>query len=77
MKEKYDSLFYWFEDNLFENDGDYSRSTNLIFSFIDFINDKKYNKLIANKLGISPNDKKSLKKAKNDMIGGCQKWLKN
>lgn len=76
MKEKYDSLFYWFEDNLFEDDGDYSRSTNLIFSFIDFINDKKYNKLIANKLGINPNDKKALKKAQNDMIGGCQKWLK-
>ena len=37
LKLKADELFWAFEENLFENKGDYPRKTNLVLEFSDFI----------------------------------------
>ena len=37
LKQKADELWYFFENNLFVNDGVYSYNTNLVFAFADYI----------------------------------------
>lgn len=37
LKEKADNLWFYYAENIFENNGNYSYSTNLVFSFADYI----------------------------------------
>lgn len=34
-------IFFWFEENRFENTGNYSRDLNLVFEFADWIDTKE------------------------------------
>lgn len=36
-KNLYDSIFYWYEQHVFENDGVWPRNVNLVFGFADWI----------------------------------------
>ncbi len=37
LKEKAEKLWIYFAENIFENKGNYSYNTNLVFSFADYI----------------------------------------
>lgn len=72
-KEKCDNLFTWFEENKFENEGDYPRDTNLVFSFMDYLDNADNEEEIADKLGLTDED--NFEQAKAEMLKGCEKWI--
>ena len=37
LKQKADELWYLFENNIFDNKGNFSYNTNLVFAFADYI----------------------------------------
>lgn len=72
-KEKCDNLFTWFEENKFENEGYYPRDTNLVFSFMDYLDNADNEEEIADKLGLTDDD--DLEQVKAEMKKGCITWL--
>lgn len=78
-KEKCDNFFTWFEENKFENEGDYPRDTNLVFSFMDYLDKADNEEEIAEKLGLEYNEETGtyigLDHAKSEMKKGCATWL--
>lgn len=78
-KEKCDNLFTWFEENKFENEGDYPRDTNLVFSFMDYLDKADNEEEIAEKLDLEYNEETGtyigLDHAKSEMKKGCATWL--
>ena len=40
-KDKMNKIFFWFEENRFENTGNYNRDLNLVFEFADWIDKKE------------------------------------
>lgn len=50
-KNRMDKIFRWFEDNLFKNSMDYSRSLNLVFEFADWIDTDSGKDVIADEFG--------------------------
>lgn len=47
-KDKMNKIFFWFEENRFENTGNYSRDLNLVFEFADWIDKKEGESFICN-----------------------------
>lgn len=78
-KENYNKLFSWFEENKFENEGDYPRDTNLVFSFMDYLDKAENEEEIADKLGLEYNEETEsyvgLEQAKEEITKGCNTWL--
>ena len=79
MHKKFDKLFKWFEDNEFKNEGVYCRTTNLVFEFMEWLENAE-DKFIAEELGLEFNEKtqqwEGLTDAKASMMKGCELWLR-
>lgn len=79
-EERYNQLFNWFEENRFQNTGDYPRDTNLVLEFQEYIGEID-NETLAGKLGFYKDfkDPKSAEKAASlarlQMTSGCDKWM--
>ena len=73
LKEKIDNLFSWFENNKFTNEGNYPRSTNLVFEFDEWIRELSDISL-SEYLGVSL---KSAVQARKMISAGIDKWLEN
>lgn len=79
-KERYNKLFWWFEENRFQNTGDYPRITNLVFEFSDYI-ERIDNQTLAAQLGFykdfkDPDDaEKAASLARLQMSSGIDNWL--
>ena len=79
-KVRYDNLFWWFENNLFKNEGNYPRKTNLVFEFSDWIESMDDDEL-AERLGLFADFKdvddacKAANQAREEMIRGIDNWL--
>ena len=74
LQSKADELWYWFEDNLFKNDGIYSYNTNLVFAFADYVD------------GVSDDDladflqcrqKRTVKRFRKMLNNGIDAWLQD
>lgn len=78
-KEKCDNLFTWFEENKFENEGYYPRDTNLVFSFMDYLDNADNEEEIAEKLELTYDEETEsyvgLDQAKEEMKKGCTAWI--
>lgn len=79
-KVRYDNLFWWFENNLFKNEGNYPRKTNLVFEFADWLEELDDDEL-AERLGLFADFKdvddayKAASQAREEMIRGIDNWL--
>lgn len=79
-KERYNKLFWWFEENRFQNTGDYPRKTNLVFEFSDYI-ERIDNQTLAAQLGFykdfkDPDDaERAAGLARLQMSSGIDMWL--
>jgi len=74
LKLKADKLFYIFEDNLFQNNGNYPRRTNLILEFSEYIINASKEELEKYITFNSDEEFLMLKKCINS---GIDKWLDN
>ena len=79
-KVRYYNLFWWFENNLFKNEGNYPRNTNLVFEFDDWV--RKVDKSeLAERLGFYSDYKdtddaeKRAEQARIEMLNGVDMWL--
>ncbi len=72
MKEKADELWFFFEQNKFKNEGEYSYNTNLVCAFADYVDG-----LSDDDLGdfLEDFDEQTIKKFRSIMNGGSEKWL--
>lgn len=79
-KVRYDNLFWWFENNLFKNEGDYTRKTNLVFEFSDWL-EKVDGSELAERLGLYADFKdvddveNAVNQAREEMMRGIDNWL--
>lgn len=80
-KVRYDNLFWWFENNLFKNEGDYPRKTNLVFEFSDWL-EKVDGSELAERLGLYADFKdvddveNAVNQAREEMMRGIDNWLR-
>lgn len=51
VRSSMDKIFRWFEDNLFKNELDHSRSLNLVLEFADWIDSDSGKDAIATEFG--------------------------
>lgn len=72
MKNKADKLWWYFEENLFINNGRFSYNTNLIFAFADYIDSLSDEKLSEFLDSNKPEDIKSFRKM---LLCGIDRWL--
>lgn len=72
MKEKYDSLFWWFEETLFEHKYDVPPNTSLVMEYREWIQNITSDEL-AEKLGVNP---EFVEVARQEIITACNDWLK-
>lgn len=79
-KVRYDNLFWWFESNLFKNEGNYPRRTNLIFEFAEWI-DNLDDDALAEHLDLFADYKdiddvlKAARQARKEILSGIDIWL--
>lgn len=79
-KVRYDNLFWWFENNLFKNEGNYPRATNLVFEFSDWLENVDGSEL-AERLGLYADFKdvddveNAANQAREEMMRGIDNWL--
>ena len=80
-KVRYDNLFWWFENNLFKNEGNYPRNTNLVFEFDDWVRKVDKSELAA-RLGFYSDYKdtddaeKRAEQARIEMLNGVDMWVR-
>ena len=80
-KVRYDNLFWWFENNLFKNEGNYPRATNLVFEFSDWL-EKVDGSELAERLGLYADFKdvddveNAVNQAREEMMRGIDNWLR-
>lgn len=80
FKEKLDKFFFWFEENKFENKGNYPRRTNLVLEFYDYTETLSDDEL-AGVLGLDADFEdlddaiKAASKAREMINNGIDKWL--
>lgn len=80
FKEKLDKFFFWFEENKFENKGNYPRRTNLVLEFSDYV-EKMDNCNLADSLGLTSDfddledAEKAAEKAREMIDTGIDTWL--
>lgn len=80
-KVRYDNLFWWFENNLFKNEGNYPRATNLVFEFSDWL-EKVDGSELAERLGLYADFKdvddveNAANQAREEMMRGIDNWLR-
>ena len=79
-RKKIDNLFWWFEENLFKNEGDYPRQTNLVLEFADYVDDASDFEL-AERLDLYKeykDDEEALEVVRHirtEILNGIDKWL--
>ena len=74
MNKKADELFWWFEQNRFENTGLYPRNTNLVFAFADYVDllsDEEIGTFLAK------NNKELATDFRKTIQTGIDKWIKS
>lgn len=75
-KQKMDKLFFWFEDNLFQNDGPHHRSLNLVFEFADWI-DSPHGAEKIEEYWDWWNDDDKIQEIRDEFSRGINLWLEN
>lgn len=72
MKEKADELWFFFEQNKFKNEGEYSYNTNLVFAFADYV-DGLSDEDLGDFLG--SDDDNLIKQFRRMINDGIEEWL--
>ena len=81
IKKRMDNLFWWFENNLFKNEGNYPRETNLVLEFDEWVRKADKDEL-AERLGFysdykDPEDaEKRAEQARIEMLNGVDMWVR-
>ena len=66
-------LFFYFEQNIFQNDGVWPRQVNLIFAFCDYIESMLDEEICVHLMSES---KKDVERFRFLVCDGTEKWLK-
>lgn len=71
MHGQYDKLFNWFEENKFERESNYPRSTELVFKFCDWLEETSDEDLWQH----LDCELEQVPACRKEMINGCNLWL--
>lgn len=74
LKAKADNLWFYYAENVFENNGCYSYTTNLVFSFADYV-DNMTDIDIADYLHCS--DEETITRFRNMLNHAIDIWIKD
>ncbi len=72
LKQKADEFWYFFENNIFINEGNFSYNTNLVFAFADYIEELTNNELLEFLQSEAEKDAIQFRKMLKD---GVNRWL--
>ncbi|MBQ8785183.1 MAG: hypothetical protein IJZ59_03965 [Alphaproteobacteria bacterium] len=72
LKQKADELWYLFENNIFDNKGNFSYNTNLVFAFADYIEELTNTDLSE---FLQSDDEQDIVKFRKMLQEGINRWL--